>query len=382
MPEFRVEVLAPGRRFLGFNEDGSKRYADFTPEYCEDMYRRNSALLAAGIPVPVSWDHRDDAKPGRRLSYDDWASERARGVAGHALRYELEPGKRVMGVINIPDDTDGRQAEKVRFCSPEIDYFTDGDGKNWGEVFTHIALTPRPRQHRQRPIARLSMLSNGPIRLAVDPTEGKDMADEAPKNDPPAGDGEAPSGAEAGLKAVVDALREKGMTIPDEVSSWEGLVIAIKASGPCDDDLDDDEEGEVGPVSGGQPVQMGHKAKDKQTAEAVGIARHNLGQRVNRLVKTGRVPPVVADELRKQLPKVRLSFTAEGDLQSNDLLVQIAAYERLPKNASFAASGRKRLGHDDDNVTAKEAPSWVTAEDRPDESAEARERRMKAFDAA
>src|SRR5262245_3170246 len=164
MAEFRSLVLAPGRRCVGKNPDGSKRYVTFTADYCRDKADRGNRMLAKGINIPVCWEHRADGKP-RKLSKDDWASERAKGTAGSAKRFEVDADNRVFAVHEIPDDSDAKRAEVVRFCSPEINAFTDGDGEDWGEVITHIALTPRPVQHEQPPIARLSL--TGPIRLAI-----------------------------------------------------------------------------------------------------------------------------------------------------------------------------------------------------------------------
>jgi hypothetical protein len=163
----------------------------------------------------------------------------------------------------VPDEGDGKQAETVRFCSPEIDYFTDGTGKDWGEVFTHIALTPRPRQHGQPPIARLSLTYTGPIRLGEesddDTKDTKRKAEDAQDGDKKDDSEEKDTPTEFG--ALVEALVAKGFIVPEEVKDMAGLIIAIKAS-PDDgggDGLDDlDDPNAVQQVSRQSPIAMSH----------------------------------------------------------------------------------------------------------------------------
>jgi hypothetical protein len=435
MPQFRLRALSPGRKCVGRNPDGSKRFVNFTLEYCLDQFRQNSALLAAGIPVPVSWEHRDDQKPGR-LSRDDWASARAKGTAGWVDQYQQLPDGAFDALITVPDDSDGKQAEVVRFCSPEIDRFTDQTGKDWGEVITHLALTPRPIQHDQPPIARLSVLSAGPVRLAVDPKKGTDMADEkdddtkdVKRKAEDAQDGDKKDDSEekdapTEFGALVEALVAKGFIVPEEVKDMAGLIIAIKAS-PDDgggDGLDDlDDPNAVQQVSRQSPIAMSHTkdgededekedddeddtvdlpanraggkgrtrmstdtvspALKKQQEQAAGLARKGLTGRIDALVKTGRIPPVVADGLKKEAGKVRLSFSGDGDLEPNAVLTKVEAYEALPKGQSFTTRngrGRKtRLSH----AREVEQPGHVTDDnDAPDESVKAREERQKAFE--
>jgi hypothetical protein len=369
MAKLKLEVLRPARRCVGRNANGSLRFETFTPEYCQQQFERNSALLASGadgkpFPVPVCWEHRDDAKPGR-LSRDDAASARAKGTAGFVDKYEIDAKNRVFATVDVPDEVDARQAEKTRFCSPEIAPFVDDKGKDWGEVFTHVALTPRPVQTDQTPVTRLSLTYAGPIRLSVDPKEGKDMADEAddkgkkkpyeaPKNDTP---------VDEGIKAVIEALRGVGMNIPEEVKDCETLVVAIKASGSGDEDYDDDDDQtpeNVGPANG--PVQM---SLQKANERAEKLTRKDLEREVDRLLKTGRITPPIATGLKTRLSTVRLSFDDNGDPKPNAVTAEIEAYKKLPANQSWSKRGKRvRLSRDD--VREVDAPENLRGE-RSDE---------------
>jgi hypothetical protein len=262
--QFRLQVLTPGRWYAGKNSDGTKRYLDFTPEYIRHQYRKNKKLLETGIPVPAPFEHRDDARPGSIL-LDDLASLKARSTAGWITDYQLDDRDRLFAVVNIPHADDQKRAEAIRFCSPELDQFIDSTGKDWGRVITHVALTPRPRQHTQQPITRLSSGGRNPIRLAIDPRTGEDMFDFDNLDD----DGRCAS-RPTEFGALVEALQGRGLVIPAEVHDLAGLVIAVRAN-PClcddededeDEDLDDEyAEDAMNQQYGRSPVTMSHAGR-------------------------------------------------------------------------------------------------------------------------
>lgn len=371
MAMFRLQALAPKRLCVGRNADGSKRFVEFTPDHTRRYVEQGNAMLAAGLHVPAIWEHRDDGKP-RRMSFDDWNTERTKGVAGWVSGLELIDGRAIVNV-EIPDAADAKQAEKVRFCSPEIDAFTDSTGRDWGEVFTHIALTPRPVQHDQPPIARLS---HGPIRLAINPTEGTDMADEKKT---PEGEGDGGTGE---LKSLIEALKVAGLTIPDEVTDIPGLIIAIKASAgeggdDEEDDLEDDLEDEpVAEVTGGVPGGM-QMSLQKQQEKAVALAKANAKTEIDLLLRRGQITPEIRDDLTKRLGTVRLSFNNDGELKRNDVMAEIAAYAKLPRN--HAGGKQAPRGVRLSNVKEIDPLPQRTPEDGPDDSPEARKARIEAF---
>lgn len=327
-------------------------------------------MLAKGLNVPVCLEHRSDAKP-KALSADDLKSWKARGTVGHVENYELDSANRVWVNVELPDDADAKQAHKLRFCSPEIDNFTDGDGQDWGEVITHVALTPRPRQYDQPPIARLSL--TGPIRLAFDPKTGEDMADEKEDKDEGGKEEEAPPEKKespqvnAKIKGVIEALKSIGMNIPDEVTDADGLIIAIKAAnGPDDGAGAEDELPEnIGPTTQNPPIGLSHDAtaaEKKSIARADKMERAALKNRIDTLLKSGRIGPPIAQKLNGQLGQIQLSFSADGELASNAVLIQIEAYEALPRQSTWSKKG-KRLSHNGD---AKPVSHDVRGEEKND----------------
>lgn len=358
MARFRVQALAPGKRCVGRNPDGSKRFVTFTPDYCRQQAEANNRMLAAGVPVPVCWGHRDDAKPGR-LSRDDWESERAKKTAGWVERYAVDSSGVVTAEIEVPDAGDAKQAEAVRFVSPEIDDCTDGDGRDWGEVFTHIALTPRPVQHDQPPLTRLSL--TGRIRLSIDPREGTDMADEKKDDSKPKAEKDGDSGGE--LKALIAALKEAhGLTIPDEVDDIPKLIIAVKAAGsaPADDEMMDDDAGvEEAPGGGGMGGAMGGPmalSLDKGKENVLTRERKDLERRLAGLLRSGRCTPQEHAKRLAELKVVRLSLADDWSVAPTKLATWIEICETLPKGAAFpmrAKDNAARLSLDGRTEEAK-----------------------------
>lgn len=364
-------MLAPRTVCIGKTADGGKRFATFTAKHCQRYAEQGKAMLAKGLNLPVCWEHRSDAKP-KHLSDDDRKSEKARfGIAGHVEEIELDSQNRVWANVEIPDEADAKQASKLRFCSPEIDNFTDGDGHDWGEVITHVALTPRPRQYDQPPIARLSL--TGPIRLAFDPEKGNDMADDdkskkdegKKKKDDDAPELTEKPAADEKIKPLIEALREVGMTVPDEVVDIDGLVIAIKAGGakpeedePLDDMGDDDDlHANVGPTTQSPPIGLSHDSTGIEKAAYDRLCppeRKNLIRRADRLVKQG-LAPVVANKIKADIGKVQLSFGTDGSLIPNAVTIKLDALEEAARAGGWKAKGnRARLSHDD--VRAVDAP--------------------------
>ncbi len=398
MAKFRLEALAPRRYCLGRDKAGQKRWATFTAEDCRSLGDKANRMLAAGVSIPVCWEHRDDANPARKLSRDQWATEQVLGTAGWVERYEIDADGRVWANIEVPDPADAAKAEALRYCSPEVQPdVLDGDGREWGRAFAHLALTPRPINQHQKPIQRLSGAKpvarsvSDVIRLSVNPTGGEDMADEKKDDEaaveepkPPEEKPKTGDGLDGGVKELIEALRAVGMLIPDEVMDVAGLIIAIKASGdaPTDDQLPEIEP--VAPGDGGGGTVAMSLQKQQELAEV--LARKNILTRIDRLLKSRRVTPEIAAKLTKAAGTVKLSFgETTGDLEPNDVLARVEAYEELPKDAAWA----ERQPDDKTRLSRPVSPGGrprhatreeVTDADAADESIEARRERMKAWD--
>jgi hypothetical protein len=242
-------------------------------------------------------------------------------------------------------------------------------------VFTHFAITPRPRQHDQPAAARLAL----PIRLSVDPEKGDDMADDKKEKKDGKGEGD---GEGAKIKALIEALREIKLTIPDEVTDMDGLIIAVKASGGSrleEDGVDPVIESTDGGGTGGAMAL----SLEKQTKAAEKMARNGLLGDIKALAASGRITPAIRADLEKRATAIRLSFDAEGELQTNDVLAEVRAYQKLPKGQNAGPAGGKKPSTGPtrlSNVEERDVGIRDGDPEAPDDSPEAQKARMDAWD--
>lgn len=124
-------------------------------------------MREAGLQVPAPWEHQDGAKP---MSGDDHAASRAKNNAGFLKRLWLGKDGSLWGGVEVPDADAERVKNNVKYVSPELEpEFTDGEGRVWRDVITHLALTPRPVFAKQRPFGtKPPRMSLGRVRLSLE----------------------------------------------------------------------------------------------------------------------------------------------------------------------------------------------------------------------
>jgi hypothetical protein len=353
---------------------------EFTHADLRAMARTGNAMLAAGWDVPICVEHRDDAKPTRRMGL---AEKRSRGFLSRCVRFRHDADGVLRLIAADPDDAaDAKLIRRLRFVSPEIhtDWKT-GDGRVWkGPVVTHIALTPTPVNHRQEPFKRLGLAAG--VRLSMaDYREGSNMAKsddeveaeaekptadpETPEKDPEApdpvrmGDGEGGGGDDAELAGAFEAM---GLHIPAECLGdldklKMALLIAMKTKlnaggdeAPAEDDNGDEYDQEptgeppADAAAAQQPPAMGAAGSGAgagigmslaaASAKLIASGRKELGRRLDALLSSRRINNAIWGDLHAALKTARLSLSAGGDVEPNAVATQIAAYERLPKGAA------------------------------------------------
>ena len=312
MPKFTKDVLYPGTYRLA---DGRK--VTYTREDCRHLAQRLADMKAAGLGVPVCWEHQD-VEPADRLAH------RAKGTLGWADEAKVAPDGYLEFGVDVPVQADADRMPAVRFVSPEISTdWTDGTGRLWpGKSITHLAVTPHPVQPGQKPFA--ARLSRGgkvsdKVRLSlgdVMPDEKDDKKNDKPKDKAGA---DKPS-ADGSLSALIEALKEKGFMVPDEVASLEDLVIAVKAGSPGG-------AGDAPPPPPEEPVAEASPVMMSLTKRVVDMERDKLSRRIDAL--KDRIGGKLAGELKAELSRERLSLDGEAKLKAGALLVRIEAYERL-----------------------------------------------------
>ncbi|HYH63955.1 MAG TPA: hypothetical protein VD866_04585 [Urbifossiella sp.] len=324
------EVLLPGRQ-----RDRHGDWFEFTPRDIRAAFKNVGRMLSRGVSLPGVWEHvkvEAGDTDARKAAY-------AKYTFGHVVGRRLNGRGGLDLRLKGEDERDLEQLRKTRFVSPKVcpGYSDSKGGEYRGLTIAHVAATPTPVQFWQKPFE----LSRGrPLYLSFQP--GGDAMPDDPKK-PVDGDGKK-TGAKT-LADVIDALREKGFNIPQEVTDETGLVIAIKAGGDLDGGGDTDPDLELDDaVAGTDATANAPGAPMLMSEKRVGpfrkMTRRDLGARVNKLLATGRVARPTAVKLMNQVKTVEMSFTTDGELYRNPLADRIAAYEDLPKHSAWKPDGR------------------------------------------
>lgn len=164
--KFKKDVLYAGKWRL---PDGR----DFvvTREEIAHFSQRARDMQAAGLSIPLAWEHQDDAKPMT-------AAEKKANSAKFNCGWQsdvLPSGNLMETVFEVPVADDAARLPAARFISPEIQNdFVDGTGRLWpGPSITHYAVTARPVQIPQGTFTPVS-LSHGRVRLSLEAWDGYD----------------------------------------------------------------------------------------------------------------------------------------------------------------------------------------------------------------
>ncbi len=160
------EIIRPGTYWYRDQESGLPRKLVVTPELTRYWNEQGNAMLSAGLTVPVPFEHDFNVHPmtpaDKLLNNAGWVKEyRQHDGKGN-------PGDRLFGVVDVQDEgIAAKLPGTIRWTSPWINSFTDGKGKEWKNVISHLALTTRPRIVEQAPFgsiaAALSMATDGVV---------------------------------------------------------------------------------------------------------------------------------------------------------------------------------------------------------------------------
>ena len=147
----RKEIIRPGTYFYHHPVTNKPEKMTVTADTVKYLADQGNAMLAAGLSIPVPVEHQADAKP---MTESERAANRLRNNSGWVDGYEVAADNRLFGLLDIQDaDIAKKLPHTIRFTSPYVNSFTDGTGKKWDGVISHLALTTRPRIVNQEPFA-------------------------------------------------------------------------------------------------------------------------------------------------------------------------------------------------------------------------------------
>lgn len=112
-------------------------------------------MLAANLTVPVPCEHDFQAHP---MTSAEKLKNNAGWVQSYLLKDVTDPKTNkttkdvLFAALDIADpDIAKKLPTTIRWTSPWISSFTDGKGREWRNVISHVALTTRPRIIKQQP---------------------------------------------------------------------------------------------------------------------------------------------------------------------------------------------------------------------------------------
>ncbi len=149
MPEVWKEIIRPSSYVYIDEQTGKPRTLTVTPEKVKHYHDAGLRMLEAGLSIPIPLEHQRECAPQTPA---ERAANNLLHNAGFVKDYRVLPGDRLFGLCDIADpELAARLPATVRYTSPWINSFTDGNGTRWEEVISHLALTSRPRITKQAP---------------------------------------------------------------------------------------------------------------------------------------------------------------------------------------------------------------------------------------
>jgi len=143
MPQtFKKDVIKPGT-YWPRGPDGKPYKLDVSLDRIRHWSKETNRLIKNGNNIPMPWVHTKEAVPWlegkpRPGAYDNGAYlKRLRVRKDGMLEVELEAG--------TDEDAEkiGKSVKDVSFFSPQ-DEWTDGNGRTYKDVFTHLAMVNHP----------------------------------------------------------------------------------------------------------------------------------------------------------------------------------------------------------------------------------------------
>lgn len=149
------EIISPGQYWYTDEATGLPRKLDVTSELTKYWCEQGSAMLSSGLTVPVPYEHDFNIHP---MTPKDKLLNNAGEVKEYRIKDAPDGRKDVLfGVVDVQDPAArSKIGHNIRWTSPWINSFTDGNGRTWNNVISHLALTTRPRITRQAPFSSIA----------------------------------------------------------------------------------------------------------------------------------------------------------------------------------------------------------------------------------
>lgn len=332
-----------------------------------DAMKETKRALGNGLAIPVIGFHTnpDDPKGLPAASRDACEISKGwlKGVRQNddgSLEHELE--------ITDPKAAEAIANGSIRFTSPQITkQFTDGLGRSYGEMFTHVALTPRPRNPDQGPMVvsdgnstqfSLEDAMDDENEKPDDDTEIDTESESPPAETPPENPDLLTPESDPKSEAAIAALNQLGVIVPADMKFPPAIVDALLAALNTAAAAKAKAEAEKTAATADQPpeptqapvqfsleqlsalpadVQAALKqaAKDRETAIQFSLEKADLKRSTTVAnVKAMKLPKGLKDKLVKRLETVQFSATGEAATMTVAEVAKLVS-ESLPPSIRF-----------------------------------------------
>lgn len=378
--ELWKEVLCLGRQ----KDPKSGQWYEIKPADINDALRNCGQLLSRGYPVPTVWEHQDV----EAVDPADWKARYAKYTFGRINGQRIND-RGNLELLHVGDDPKDRdQLLKTRFVSPKLyrGYSDPAGGEYRGATIAHVAATPTPVQFWQKPF---ELSRDDALFLSY---ARSDMADDKDDKGGEKKDSEKKGGGAATLADVIQALRDTGMNVPDEVTDEAGLVIAIKAGGgPGDDDMDLDATGQDATApAGGAPMLMSttdttlEPETRRQLAGWERTERREIKTRIKDAFTSGRLNRPEAMSLLRRAESVEMSFHRETGDAVHPLNARLKEIEDRAEWSQWSKDGKRPVQAEEAKELSKvDPPDQLQGDEARDkaraEAAKDQEERAKKY---
>ena len=382
---FLKEIMRPAT-YLATALDGTRKKVTITADDCRAAATAGAEMLAAKLRIPAPWKHNlsdplgpVDAKAKEPDSKDN---------AGWWERFLYDEATQAcLGEIDVPLEEDARKVgTTVCEVSPLLKTFKDGSGREWKNAPFHVALVTHPimgnqanfqplemaasldsgagfalalsdivsfsQEHLLQPSGEVGKLEASIQELAMAHAEKKETKTEekaektadSEVSGEPTGKATAPT-----MKELLEVLSKIGLPLPEDTTP-ENLAERIMVAGNAlvksreDKTKTDGEEPITEPVPVAMSLGESNMADSPFKAIAEDQARKGYVARVESLVNTGRLAPVIASTLFK--PALEGFAMSIGDDQKpiepklftvGDVL---SMFEAFPENTILNVAGK------------------------------------------
>lgn len=335
------DVLYPGRQ-----RDKHGTWFTVSRRSTQAAARNCKRMIARGIRVPCVWEHQPGADPVE-MSFADTLAHNVKHCFGEIRGAKVDP-KGVLWLLHEvynPADAELLREKRMQVSPKLYPGFEDSRGGEYrGPVVGHVAATPNPVQFWQKPFelsqGNTLLLSYGDRPMADEKDAPEDEVPPEVEQVEPDGDElpENPADEMKGVAAVIEALRESGFNIPDEVQDWEHLVIAIKAAGKNGMDALDAGGGAAPTQTGPSPPMMMSDARTLAAEQR--RTKKDLATDVRLHTSTGRCTPAEARKILREIEAVEMSFFRDGRLVPNEVALRVKLIGERPAWSAWKPDGK------------------------------------------